>query len=362
MKSFHPEPILEKPFTFYEACYDLRSSEEDHRLLMPKIKFIASLNNKWSIINSDIEILKKIKGTKSKGLAGFMGFAQSSWHNTIGTILKSETNISGIVHPDKNRYISLSEAKRCSSFPDEFIFLNRKTGIERIGNCVPPLLMFAVANNLRKNFLDGKFIDFKIQDRNYKKILAWIYEKYKEKKDTNAPTVISLFAGCGGSSLGYSLAGFNEMLAVEINDNAFWCLQQNFPELKIFHDDIKNLTISYCKELLQGKELDCLDGSPPCQGFSMAGKRNAKDNRNFLFLEYCRILEGLKPKTFVMENVSGMVKGAAKNIFLQILEQLKNCGYVVKCKLLNAALYGVPQLRQRLIFVGVRKDLVKGKD
>ena len=94
-----------------------------------------------------------------------------------------------------------------------------------------------------------------------------------------------------------------------------------------------------------------------CQGFSTAGKREIGDARNQLFREYCRLLEGLRPRAFVMENVSGMVKGDFKIIFAEILRTLKGCGYRVKARLLNAMFYGVPQSRERMIFIGVREDI-----
>ena len=116
-------------------------------------------------------------------------------------------------------------------------------------------------------------------------------------------------------------------------------------------------------------ELDLFDGSPPCQAFSTAGKRakgwgkaktyehGAKQCNERLFDEYVRLLRGLMPKTFVAENVSGLVKGVAKGMFLEILAALKASGYRVTCRVLDAQWLGVPQMRQRTIFVGVREDL-----
>jgi len=108
---------------------------------------------------------------------------------------------------------------------------------------------------------------------------------------------------------------------------------------------------------LKKGELDVLDGSPPCQGFSTAGKRNLNDSRNDLFLEFVRLIEGLQPKVFIMENVSGMIKGGYKGKFNEILQTLKDTGYNVKCKLMNAMWYEVPQSRERVFFIGVRNDL-----
>jgi len=193
----------------------------------------------------------------------------------------------------------------------------------------------------------------------YPAILAEAWSQHLTPRELNAPTVISLFAGCGGSSLGYSMVGFRELLAVEWDDNAVATFKMNFPEVLVYHGDIAKLSVDECLRLtnLKPGELDVLDGSPPCQGFSTAGKRNLEDERNQLFREYVRLLRGLQPKIFVMENVSGLVKGKMKLIFAEIMRELKASGYLVKCQLMNAKYFQVPQSRQRIIFIGVREDL-----
>ncbi|MCC6315992.1 MAG: DNA cytosine methyltransferase [Thermomicrobiales bacterium] len=179
------------------------------------------------------------------------------------------------------------------------------------------------------------------------------------QRAADASTVISTFAGCGGSSLGYSMAGFRELLAVEWDDNAVATFRLNFPEVPVYHGDIAALSVDECLRLpgLQPGELDVFDGSPPCQGFSTAGKRMMDDPRNGLFREYVRLLRGLRPKVFVMENVSGMVKGKMKLVFAEILRELKASGYAVSARLMNAMYFDVPQSRERMIFIGVRDDL-----
>ena len=178
-------------------------------------------------------------------------------------------------------------------------------------------------------------------------------------RSDDAPTVVSTFAGCGGSSLGYSMAGFRELLAVEWDQNAVDTFRLNFPEVPVYHGDIAALSVDEALSLtgLDVGVLDVLDGSPPCQGFSTAGKRNLDDDRNQLFREFCRLLRGLQPRVFVMENVKGMINGKMRLIFVDILRELKACGYRVSVRLLDAAYFGVPQYRKRLIFVGVRDDL-----
>jgi DNA (cytosine-5)-methyltransferase 1 len=174
------------------------------------------------------------------------------------------------------------------------------------------------------------------------------------------PTVISLFAGCGGSSLGYQMAGFKELLAVEWDDNAVETFKLNFPDIPVYHGDITKLSSQECMKLagIKEGELDILDGSPPCQGFSTAGKRRYNDPRNSLFQEYARLLKDLQPKVFVFENVSGMVKGYMKQIYLEVIKELRECGYNCKGQVLNAMYFNVPQSRERVIIIGVREDLV----
>ena len=120
-------------------------------------------------------------------------------------------------------------------------------------------------------------------------------------------------------------------------------------------------------------ELDLLEGSPPCASFSTAGKRDkawgevkkysdTTQRVDDLFFEYARLIDGLQPKVFIAENVSGLVKGVAKGYFKMILRELKDCGYRVEAKLLDARWLGVPQSRQRLIFMGVRNDLGVGPE
>jgi DNA (cytosine-5)-methyltransferase 1 len=193
----------------------------------------------------------------------------------------------------------------------------------------------------------------------YLTILDQAWQDHLKEREANAPTVISTFAGAGGSSLGYSMAGFRELLAVEWDDNAVQTFRLNFPGVPVYHGDIAKLSVEQVLEMtgLKPGELDVFDGSPPCQGFSTAGKRVMDDPRNQLFREYVRLLRGLKPKVFVMENVSGMVKGKMKLIFAEILRELKASGYKVSARLLNAMYFNVPQSRQRMIFIGVREDL-----
>jgi DNA (cytosine-5)-methyltransferase 1 len=155
------------------------------------------------------------------------------------------------------------------------------------------------------------------------------------------------------------MSGFRELLVVEQDNNAVSTFRLNFPDVSIYDGDICKLSSEQCMRLaeIKPRELDVLDGSPPCQGFSTAGRRELNDDRNQLFRQFVRLLRDLQPSVFVMENVAGMIKGKMRLIFAEILRELKTCGYQVSARLLNSKYFEVPQSRQRLIFIGVRDDL-----
>lgn len=175
------------------------------------------------------------------------------------------------------------------------------------------------------------------------------------------PTVISTFSGCGGSSLGYKWAGYEELLAIDFDTNSVETFKLNFPEVPVWQRDITEVkaeeVLKFCN--LKVGELDLLDGSPPCQGFSTAGKRQVLDPRNRLFESFVYLIKELQPKVFIMENVSGMIKGKMKGMFIEITKELKKLNYQVKCKLMNTMYYEVPQSRQRIIWIGIKNDLKK---
>jgi DNA (cytosine-5)-methyltransferase 1 len=187
---------------------------------------------------------------------------------------------------------------------------------------------------------------------------------------SNGFTVASTFSGGGGSSLGYRMAGFKVVYASEFVAAARETYAANAPTTDLDDRDIRTITgedLLARLGMVPG-QLDLFDGSPPCASFSTAGRRekdwgksktysDTRQRTDDLFFEYVRLVNALQPKVFVAENVSGLVKGTAKGYFRLILAALKDCGYTVSAKLLNAAYLGVPQARQRLIFMGVRNDL-----
>jgi DNA (cytosine-5)-methyltransferase 1 len=171
--------------------------------------------------------------------------------------------------------------------------------------------------------------------------------------------VVSLFAGCGGSSEGWKQAGFDVPVAVELDTHAVEIYRSNAPGAVVIDRDIATVTGDEIRGAAGLDEFDVLDGSPPCQAFSMAGKRELgadEKGRGMLFREYVRLVRDLRPRVFVAENVDGMTVGAAKVTVARVMCDLKACGYSVHAKVLSADRLGVPQTRRRLFIVGARHD------
>jgi DNA (cytosine-5)-methyltransferase 1 len=206
----------------------------------------------------------------------------------------------------------------------------------------------------------------------------------KEQSAKELFKVVSLFAGGGGSSLGYRLAGGKVLGINEFIPAAQDAYEANFPDTHIFKQDVRELTgqMILDKFNLKQGELDILDGSPPCSSFSTAGLREKgwgrikkysdKEQRtDDLFFEFVRILDEVKPKVFVAENVKGITIGSAANLLggeqldlfgfykNTIYEALKSTGYQVRFKVITAKQYGVPQSRPRTIFIGLRNDIAE---
>jgi DNA (cytosine-5)-methyltransferase 1 len=206
----------------------------------------------------------------------------------------------------------------------------------------------------------------------------------KEQSSKELFNVVSLFAGGGGSSTGYRLAGGKVLAINEFIPAAQDAYAINYPETYIFKQDIRDLTGQMVLNQIGFKkgELDILDGSPPCSSFSMAGLRekgwgvekkysDSSQRTDDLFFEFARILKEVQPKVFICENVKGITMGEASNLLgseqINIFGEEKNtifhtlvdCGYNVRYKVLNAKNFLVPQSRERTIFIGVRKDIKK---
>lgn len=168
------------------------------------------------------------------------------------------------------------------------------------------------------------------------------------------PLVVELFCGCGGTSLGFEMAGYQIAVGCDIHKISIETFKNNHKGVSTILGDIKKVTPEDVIKLLNGRKVDVLIGGVPCQGFSLNNrKRHSEDERNQLYKEFIRFVKILKPKAVVLENVSGM---KSTGDFVPIIEKSLSeaSGTIVHSKLLYAPDYGVPQSRLRLLFIGVR--------
>jgi DNA (cytosine-5)-methyltransferase 1 len=169
--------------------------------------------------------------------------------------------------------------------------------------------------------------------------------------------VFSLFSGCGGLDLGFKQAGFNVIAAVDNWADALKTHSLNFPGTEIINTDLGNIDIKLLNKF-NGK-IDVVIGGPPCQGFSISGKRDINDPRNNLYIGFLDVVKFLSPKAFVMENVPNLVAMNNGKIKDKILADFEQLGYKTVYKILLASDFGAPQNRKRVFFVGLKNKEFK---
>lgn len=169
---------------------------------------------------------------------------------------------------------------------------------------------------------------------------------------------IDLFCGCGGFSKGFQQAGFNIRFGIDMWKDATVTYKQNFPSAVVMNEDIMKISSQDIlnKTEMNKEDVDIIIGGPPCQGFSLSGKRMIDDERNKLYKSFVGLVSEIKPKVFVMENVPGLVRLFKGQVAEQVIEDFTNVGYKVKMRILSADNYGVPQQRKRVFFVGINKE------
>jgi DNA (cytosine-5)-methyltransferase 1 len=197
----------------------------------------------------------------------------------------------------------------------------------------------------------------------YCQVLEEIASKHQEKK-SGARVALSLFSGCGGFSLGFSAAGFQVKAYLELEPNLRKIYRLNFPESIEIGGDITNVSNERLRALqAEIGAIDVIIGGPPCQGFSLSGKRKVDDPRNTLFKHYLRFVDAFRPRLAILENVRLLTSmknpdgGLVKD---EICTEFRKHGYKINFFEINAKDYGVPQHRERVIFVAVRNDVPQG--
>lgn len=186
-----------------------------------------------------------------------------------------------------------------------------------------------------------------------------VYSVFVNDLDSEKTSFIDLFCGCGGFTKGFSEAGFSSVFGIDVWKDATVTYKHNFPNSVAFCGDIKELSSEKIFELtkLENGDIPLIIGGPPCQGFSVAGKRIVDDERNKLYKSFVRLVDEIKPKVFVMENVPNILSIGGGIVKESVLKDFTEIGYNVAYKILTASDYGVPQARRRAFFVGLNKDI-----
>lgn len=174
----------------------------------------------------------------------------------------------------------------------------------------------------------------------------------------NKLVAIDLFCGCGGFSYGFQQAGFDMALGIDMWKDATTTYKHNFPDSYVINDDITNIMANDILEKIKMKadDIDVIIGGPPCQGFSVSGKRMIDDPRNKLYKSFVELVDEIRPKVFVMENVPGLIRLFGGKVKDQVLSDFSSLGYRVKVQQLSSDQYGVPQQRKRVFFVGINAN------
>lgn len=241
---------------------------------------------------------------------------------TIGTYYNRPGN-GCFLHPNQDRTLSHREAARLQSFPDDFMFEGTQRAVcQQIGNAVPPLLAYQVGEVLGPT---GDMLD--------------------------------VFAGAGGLSLGMKWAGWRSIAATDFDASAVATFNRNVEPVAFLGNMEDDAVIDRLVATASSRDHSmplALVGGPPCQGFSTGGKkRSEEDARNGLHARYALLLARTKPDVFIFENVLGLLSMSNGTFVRRVIEGLSAVGYNVDMWKMNAAEYGVPQRRQRLIIVGV---------
>lgn len=166
--------------------------------------------------------------------------------------------------------------------------------------------------------------------------------------------VIDLFCGCGGLSLGFEQAGFNILLGIDMWKDALQTFEHNHKNGSTLCADLANLSAVDVDNAINHEKVDVIIGGPPCQGFSIAGKRIVDDDRNKLYKSFVRMVEHFQPTAFVLENVPNILSIGDGIVRDAIIKDFSDLGYNVETKVLTASDYGVPQNRRRAFFVGLK--------
>jgi DNA (cytosine-5)-methyltransferase 1 len=270
------------------------------------------------------------------------------------------------IHPTLNRSLTPREAARIQTFPDKFIFFgDRRKQCILVGNAVPPLLGKVIGESIQNHInnvsINCEKEEFVLSEKSNIDLNSLSLEKIFNQDDSMG--FLDLFSGAGGITIGFTRGGFKPLLSVDIDDSVKKTHLYNFPRIPFIKGDLSNAElINKIISEYKDKNISIIVGGPPCQGFSIFGKRRfinsgfdpRSDKRNELVFSFIKLIENVKPRWFVMENVPGLLSLNEGDFFRYIIGEYKRIGYFVEAKIINCADYGAPQIRKRLIIIGNR--------
>lgn len=275
------------------------------------------------------------------------------------------------VHPIEHRSLSPREAARIQTFPDNYVFLgSRAEQCKLVGNAVPVLLAERLAQSVRAHIEGTAAACPKIDQPASPARLTVKALNRKRPGSGRLPELnaVSFFTGIGGLMLGFLNARFRIISSYDLKKSVEKNLNLNFPGIPHVRTDAAELNLKDVKTHLAGQRVDVVFGGPPCQGFSIFGRRRFintqdhrpdEDERNELSLKYVELAIGLSPRAIFLENVKGFVSTPrGKSSYLaEVEKRLRRAGYALEWRIVNCAEYGVPQLRERFILVAWAKEL-----
>lgn len=273
------------------------------------------------------------------------------------------------VHPTEHRSLSPREAARIQTFPDDYLFFgNRAEQCRLVGNAVPVLLANRIGEAILAH-MTGKTI---ADDPAAIPIRPQLSEAYSEARvdrgGTKSVTGVSFFTGIGGLMLGFANAGVEVLASYDMKNSVDRNCATNFPSIRHVRADVGALTVADVKQHTAGRSVDVVFGGPPCQGFSIFGRRRfvntqkhrpEDDERNELSLKFIELAIELRPRVIFMENVKGFVstRRGTSSYLTEVEERLRASGYEYDCRVINCASYGVPQSRERFVLVAWKEGL-----
>lgn len=279
------------------------------------------------------------------------------------------------IHPTLHRSLTPREAARIQSFPDDFVFFgDRRRQCILVGNAVPPRMAEALGKALvnhkkgkvrKKDAVSPYIVKKAVDETTAVPLRSAPARAPGRRRADSSEGFIDLFSGAGGITIGFSRAGWRPLLCADFDKNVEETHRHNYSDIPYVSGDLGDKKIrDDIVARFADQEVGAVVGGPPCQGFSIFGKRRFvnsrshdphKDSRNRLVFAFVDIVSRIKPRWFVMENVPGLATLDGGQFLKTLLNDFRSAGYRnVSARILNTADYGVPQLRRRLLIIGNR--------